>query len=143
MKKYVWLIVLVAFILLIPNNVFAAFEWCENNPTTGYSGLVKTIGIGIAVINVIRIGAVIGLIGFTIYDAVKVVFNPDEQKNFGKKAVNRLIYAAVIFILPMLINLLLNSISGIDGAEVGDSQLKDTNDCWKLATDYYNSTFGG
>ena len=77
----------------------ASFDWCRDG-----SGIIKAMSFIKAILNIIRILVPIGLVGYTIFEVVKKVINPDD-KDGQKKIMLRIIAALVVFLTPTIIRL--------------------------------------
>lgn len=97
--------------------------WCAPG-----SGLISVIKIIKTVLNVIRFAVPIGLIVMTIIDVSKNVINPDDKDSL-KKIGTRAIAAVVVFLIPTIVNLVMNII------DIGfsNSQGYNVSDCWRNA----------
>ncbi len=82
----------------------ANFDWCRDG-----SGIIKAMSFIKAILNIIRIIVPIGLIGFTTYEVVRKVINPDD-KDFGKRIIGRVIAAVIVFFVPLIVSLVLRVI---------------------------------
>jgi hypothetical protein len=103
----------------------ANFDWCRDG-----SGIIKAMSFIKAILNVIRILVPIGLVGFTVFEVVKKVINPDD-KDFMKKIGNRIIAAVVVFFVPLIVSLVLKIIDiGTGNTSASSNSLGR---CWDKA----------
>ncbi len=101
------------------------FDWCRDG-----SGIIKAMSFIKAILNVIRIVVPIGLVGYTIFEVVKKVINPDD-KDFMKHVTNRIIAAIVVFFVPLIVSLTLKVIDIASGNT--DASSKSLGRCWEKA----------
>ena len=87
------------------------FNWFETQEVQNVLNTVMTI------LGIIRIVVPIALIAMTTIDITKNVINPDD-KDGQKKIMIRAIAALLVFLSPIIINLVLNFI-GIDTSKLG------------------------
>jgi hypothetical protein len=103
----------------------ANFDWCRDG-----SGIIKAMSFIKAILNVIRILVPIGLVGFTVFEVVKKVINPDDR-DFMKKIGNRIIAAVVVFFVPLIVSLVLKIIDiGTGNTSASSNSLGR---CWDKA----------
>lgn len=81
------------------------------------------------VMNVVKIGVPILLIGLLIYDFATAVFaGSDDKMNKAKsKAIKRIIIAVVIFFVPTLINFVFDIVNHVWGKEFGTCVIENNN----------------
>ena len=103
----------------------ANFDWCKDG-----SGIIKAMSFIKAILNIIRIIVPIGLVGYTIFEVVKKVINPDD-KDFMKKIGNRIIAAVVVFFVPLIVSLTLKVIDIASGNTSATSNSYGR--CWDKA----------
>ena len=103
----------------------ASFDWCRDG-----SGIIKAMSFIKAILNIIRILVPIGLVGYTIFEVVKKVINPDD-KDFMKHIINRIIAAVVVFFVPLIVSLTLKIID--IGTGNTDASSKSLGRCWEKA----------
>ena len=103
----------------------AEFDWCRDG-----SGIIKAMSLIKAILNVIRIVVPIGLVGYTIYEVVRKVINPDDR-DFMKHITNRIIAAVVVFFVPLIVSLTLKIIDVATGNT--DASSKSLGRCWEKA----------
>ena len=101
------------------------YDWCAPG-----SGIIKALSFIRSILNIVRWVVPIGLIGFTTYEMIKKVINPDD-KDFMKHISNRVIAAVVIFFVPMIISILLKVIDIARGTT--DTSGSTLRDCWSRA----------
>ena len=80
------------------------FDWCKDG-----SGIIKAMSFIKAILNIIRLVVPIGLVGFTTYEVIKKVINPDDR-DFMKHITGRIIAAVVVFFVPVIVSLVLRVI---------------------------------
>ena len=83
-----------------------------------------------AILNIIRIIVPIGLVGYTIFEVVKKVINPDDR-DFMKHIINRIIAAVVVFFVPLIVSLTLKVIDIASGNTSATSNSYGR--CWDKA----------
>ena len=103
----------------------ANFDWCRDG-----SGIIKAMSFIKAILNIIRIIVPIGLVGYTVFEVVKKVINPDD-KDFMKHVTNRIIAAVVVFFVPLIVSLNLKVIDIASGNT--DASSKSLGRCWEKA----------
>ena len=103
----------------------ANFDWCRDG-----SGIIKAMSFIKAILNIIRIIVPIGLVGYTVFEVVKKVINPDD-KDFMKHVTNRIIAAVVVFFVPLIVSLTLKVIDIASGNT--DASSKSLGRCWEKA----------
>ena len=103
----------------------ANFDWCKDG-----SGIIKAMSFIKAILNIIRIIVPIGLVGYTIFEVVKKVINPDD-KDFMKHIINRIIAAVVVFFVPLIVSLTLKVIDIASGNNSATSN--SLGRCWDKA----------
>lgn len=100
------------------------FNWCSESGVISIFKLVKTA------LNVIRLAVPIGLIVWTMIELFKNVLNPDD-KDSKKKIMNRAIAAVVVFLVPTIVNLVMNLVD--IGLGSGKGYDYNVSECWKRA----------
>ena len=101
--------------------MYILFDWCAQD------GVIKVFKMIKVILQVIRIIIPIILVVMTILDVTKQVINPNE-KDGKTKIVNRLIAAIIIFLIPTVINLVMNVVDiGLGSGEGYDYNISD---CW-------------
>ncbi len=104
------------------------WQWC-----TCDSGVIKALSFIKNIINIVRWVVPIGLIGFTSYEMIKKVINP-EDREFKKHITNRVIAAVIVFFVPFMITIILKIVDIGRGA--GDTDGDDTRSslekCWNM-----------
>lgn len=103
----------------------ANFDWCKDG-----SGIIKAMSFIKAILNIIRIIVPIGLVGYTIFEVVKKVINPDDR-DFMKHIINRIIAAVVVFFVPLIVSLTLKVIDIASGNTSATSNSYGR--CWDKA----------
>ena len=103
----------------------ANFDWCRDG-----SGIIKAMTFIKAILNVIRLLVPMGLVGYTIFEVVKKVINPDD-KDFMKHIINRVIAAVVVFFVPLIVSLTLKIID--IGTGNNDASSHSLGRCWDKA----------
>ena len=101
------------------------FDWCRDG-----SGIIKAMSFIKAILNIIRILVPIGLVGFTTFEVVKKVINPDD-KDFMKHITGRIIAAVIVFFVPLIVSLTLKVIDIAAGNNTASS--KSLGRCWDKA----------
>ena len=101
------------------------FDWCHDG-----SGIIKAFSFIKNILNIIRWVVPIGLIGFTTYEMIKKVIDPDNKDSM-KHVVNRTIAAIVVFFVPLIVKFTLKIID----IGTGNSNATDTGlgRCWDKA----------
>ena len=93
------------------------------------SGILKIINILKDIINIIKIAVPIILIILCMLELTKMVVGDVENQAGNKKKIfSKVLAACVVFLVPTLVNMLINYLSGVD--------IKSTN-CWKNANKEY------
>jgi len=100
------------------------FNWCQEEGVLDIFSAIKT-GL-----NLIRFAVPIGLIVWTMIDIFKNVINPDDNDS-KKKIMNRAIAAIVVFLVPTIVNLVMNLVDV--GLGEGSSTDYNITDCWRNA----------
>lgn len=85
------------------DNIMEIFDWLS------FDEIKKVINMVYTILDVIRIIVPIGLIVMTTLDVVKKVINPNEKEG-QKKIMIRVIAALIVFLIPTIINIVLNII---------------------------------
>ena len=93
--------------------ILDVMETCNNTVLSGVLPIVKSILLLIQIIVPIAL-----LVAFTI-DFVKLSINPEEKDGF-RKLLNKVIAAVIIFVIPIIINVIMGA--------VGEST--EFSDCW-------------
>ena len=92
-------------------------HWYDNDGVKDCDGLIgpKIKEIINEILMYVKILIPVLLIGFGVADFVRAMFSSDEQAmaKAKNKFIKRLVMAAIIFIIPAIINLIFNSINGI------------------------------
>lgn len=104
--------------------MYMLFNWCNE------SGVISVFKIIKAVLNVIRLAVPIGLIVWTMIELFKNVLNPDD-KDSKKKIMNRAIAAVIVFLVPVIVNLVMNLVD--IGLGSGSGYDYNVSECWKKA----------
>ena len=100
------------------------FNWCSESGVITVFKLIKT-GL-----NVIRLAVPIGLIVWTMIELFKNVLNPDD-KDSKKKILNRAVAAIIVFLVPTIVNLVMNLVDvGLGSGKGYDYNISE---CWKRA----------
>ena len=112
------------------------FDWCNDE------GVLKVFTIIIKAINIIRWAVPILLIVFCVIDIAKVITNPDQDKDIKKSVANRLIAAVIVFLVPTLVNLVMNIVA-VGAGDDTTSFAYNASECWKTVTseDYQFSSY--
>lgn len=122
----------------------SAFEWCEQQ------GVIKIFKLIIKILQIVRWAVPIILIVFCVIDVAKIVTNPDHEKDVKKSITNRLIAAVIVFLVPTLVNLVMNLVSIGQGNNENNGY--SISSCWQKAmsgegtgsmTHYDDPGFGG
>lgn len=100
------------------------FNWCAESGVISIFRLVKTA------LNVVRLAVPIGLIVWTMIELFKNVLNPDD-KDSKKKILNRAIAAIIVFLVPTIVNLVMNLVDV--GLGSGKGYDYNVSECWKRA----------
>ena len=98
------------------------FNWCNESGVISVFKLIKTL------LNLVRFLVPIGLILWTMIELFKNVINPDD-KDSRKKIVNRAIAAVVVFLIPSMVNLVMNIVDVAFGAGTGYDY--NVSECWR------------
>lgn len=101
------------------------FDWCRDG-----SGIIKAMSFIKAILNIIRLVVPIGLVGFTTYEVIKKVINPDDR-DFMKHITGRIIAAVIVFFVPVIVSLVLKVIDiGTGNTSASSNSLGR---CWDKA----------
>lgn len=94
-------------------------------------GLLPVVKVIRKVLGLVMILIPIGLILFGTIDLGKAVISSDEKevKQAQSRLIKRIIYAAVIFFVPLLVSLVMNIVSA---GEQGDTESWQS--CWQAAS---------
>ena len=103
----------------------AGFDWCSDG-----SGIIKAMSFIKAILSIIRLVVPIGLVGYTTYEVIKKVINPDD-KDFMKHIINRVIAAVIVFFVPLIVSFVLKVIDV--GTGNTDASTKSLGTCWEKA----------
>lgn len=104
--------------------MYILFDWCAEDGVLTVFKILKA-GLGL-----VRLLIPIGLIIWTMVDVFKNVLNPDD-KDSRKKILNRVIAAVVVFLIPNLVNLVMNLVDvGLGSGKGYDYNISE---CWKKA----------
>lgn len=90
------------------------FDWLAQ------AGVIKVFKLIREILNIVRIIVPIMLIVLSVFDILKVVMNPDEEKNMKKKLTNRLLAAIIVFLVPTLVNLVMDVVDVGAGQNISD-----------------------
>lgn len=104
--------------------MYMLFDWCQNSGVLNVFKIIKTL------LNIVRFAVPIGLVLMTTLDIAKNVINP-EDKESRKAIVNRLFAAIIVFLLPTLVNIIMNIVD--IGLGSGTGYDYNVSDCWKNA----------
>lgn len=104
--------------------MFILFDWCDQNGVIMVFKMIKTL------LNLMRFLVPIMLIVWTIIDLFKNVINPDNKES-RKKIVNRLLAAIIVFLVPTMVNLVMNLVDVAFGKGTGYDY--NVSECWKKA----------
>lgn len=104
--------------------MFMLFNWCNE------SGVISVFKILKAILNLVRLAVPIGLIVWTIIELFKNVLDPDN-KDSRKKIVNRVIAAVIVFLVPTIVNLIMNIVD--IGLGSGSGYDYNVSECWRKA----------
>ena len=102
-----------------------AYDWCRDG-----SGIIKALSFIKAILNIIRWIVPIGLIGFTTYEMVKKVIDPDNKDSM-KHVINRVIAAVVVFFVPLIVKFSLKIVDIGMGNNTASGQ--GLGPCWDKA----------
>ncbi len=104
--------------------MYILFDWCSQPGVLLVFKFVKDA------LNLIRLAVPIGLIIWIMIDFFRNVVNPDD-KDSKKKISTRLIAAFIVFLIPTIVNLIMNIVDiGIGSGKGYDYNVSD---CWKRA----------
>ena len=103
----------------------ANFDWCRDG-----SGIIKAMSFIKAILNIIRLVVPIGLIGYTTFEVIKKVINPDD-KDFFKRISGRIIAAVIVFFVPVIVSFILKIIDIGTGNTTASSN--SLGRCWDKA----------
>lgn len=101
------------------------FEWCDQQ------GVIKIFKLIIKILQIVRWAVPIILIVFCVIDVAKIVANPDHEKDVKKSITNRLIAAVIVFLVPTLVNLVMNLVSIGQGNNENNGY--SISSCWQKA----------
>ena len=104
--------------------MYILFELCENGGVKSVFSFIKDA------LNLIRLAVPIALVVWTMIELFKNVLNPDD-KDSKKKILNRLIAAIIVFLIPTVVNLVMNLVD--IGLGSGSGYDYNVSDCWKEA----------
>lgn len=130
--------------MLVLDEGLSTFEWCEQQ------GVIKIFKLIIKILQIVRWAVPIILIVFCVIDVAKIVSNPDHEKDVKKSITNRLIAAVIVFLVPTLVNLVMNLVSIGQGNNENNGY--SISSCWQKAmsgegtgsmTHYDDPGFGG
>lgn len=126
-KKILFLLVFIMFIVFIGvDGVFAASCAIQDN-ICEESGPLKVIRLIQKVINLIQIAVPLVLVIMVMFNCVSaVISDSDNIFKVLKKSINKLIAAAIIFLVPAIVNMVIGFI--------GQDKYNAT-DCWLNAQD--------
>lgn len=104
--------------------MYILYDWCSQPGVISIFKFVKDA------LNIVRIAVPIGLIIWTIIELFKNVLNPDD-KDSKKKITNRLFAAIIVFLVPTIVNLVMNLVDvGIGSGKGYDYNVSE---CWRKA----------
>lgn len=104
--------------------MYILFDWCSESGVLSVFRIIKTL------LNVVRLAVPIGLIIWTMIELFKNVLNPDD-KDSKKKIINRAIAAVIVFLVPTIVNLVMNLVDiGLGSGKGYDYNITE---CWKKA----------
>ena len=104
--------------------MYLLFNWCNE------SGVISIFKMLKAGLNIVRFLVPIGLIVWTMIELFKNVLNPDD-KDSKKKIMNRAIAAIIVFLIPTIVNLVMNLVD--IGLGSGKGYDYNVSECWKKA----------
>lgn len=104
--------------------MYILFDWCSQPGVLSVFKMIKTI------LNVIRFIVPIILIIAVTIDIIKSMTNPESKEN-GKNIGNRLIAAIIVFLVPTIVNLIMNLVDISLGS--GEGYDYNISECWKNA----------
>ena len=97
------------------------------------------IRIVVQLFKIVRVAVPIILIVMITIDLVKVVASPNaddkEKKEAFEKSIKRFLYAVLVFLLPTIINIILNKIEPLTSDSTTDTTSTSWVGCWQR---YYN-----
>ena len=105
-------------------NVLDTFNWCSAD-----GGLVKVLSLIIKIINIIRIAVPIALIIWCMIDIFNSMTNPDN-KDTKKKISERIITAIIVFLVPTIVNLVMDLVSVGNGGTTETGVKFNATECW-------------
>lgn len=104
--------------------MYMLFNWCNE------SGVITVFKFLKDALNLVRLAVPIALIVWTIIELFKNVINPDD-KDSKKKIGNRIIAAFIVFLVPTIVNLVMNLVDiGIGSGKGYDYNISE---CWRKA----------
>lgn len=104
--------------------MYMLFNWCSQPGVLNVFRFIKDA------LNLVRLAVPIGLIVWTIIELFKNVLNPDD-KDSKKKIGTRLIAAIIVFLVPTIVNLIMNLVDiGIGSGKGYDYNISE---CWRKA----------
>lgn len=104
--------------------MYILFDWCSDNGVITVFKFIKDA------LNLVRFLVPIGLIVWTVIELLKNVLNPDD-KDSKKKIGNRVIAGLIVFLVPTIVNLVMNVVDiGINSGKGYDYNISE---CWRKA----------
>ena len=104
--------------------MYILFDWCSSDGVLTVFRFIKDA------LNLVRFAVPIGLIVWTIIEFFKNVINPDD-KDSKKKIGNRIIAAVIVFLVPTIVNLVMNLVDiGLGSGKGYDYNISE---CWRRA----------
>ena len=121
-KFCLWIIILFKGEMFMSNLIFIGEEVC--------GGLLPLVKVVVQLIKILMIVIPIALIVMGTIDLGKAVLASEEKeiKTAQSLLIKRLIYAAIIFFVPMLVGVIMNIV-----AVGGEGDTKTWQDCWRAA----------
>ena len=99
------------------------FDWLAQD------GVIKVLNLIVKILNIVRFAVPILLIVLSMIDVCKLIIDPDQEKNIKKKLSDRLFAAIIVFLVPTLVNLVMNIVDVGAGKNV--SQEYNSSVLWR------------